>query len=112
MTTFIINGTPVAVAVVPATATDEMASAAICTTMDADLSRHVHDIERDAITAAATDLARACEAAAKTFRWYEKLHAAKTPEVGASKAARNRAEAEKLESALSRITIQETSDAG
>ena len=46
----------------------------------------------------------ACEAAAKTFRWYEELHAAKGPE-HADKAARNRTEADKLEAVLARVEV-------
>jgi dienelactone hydrolase len=63
-----------------------------------------------ALTEAVVEMREACAAAAKTFRWYESLHAAKGPE-HADKAARNRIEAEKLEATLARITVTgETSD--
>jgi hypothetical protein len=57
-----------------------------------------------ALTAAVVEMRDACEAAAKTFRWYEELHAAKGPE-HADKAARNRTEAEKLEAVLARVEV-------
>jgi hypothetical protein len=56
------------------------------------------------MTAAVVEMRDACEAAAKTFRWYEELHAAKGPE-HADKAARNRTEAEKLEAVLARVEV-------
>jgi hypothetical protein len=62
-----------------------------------------------ALTEAVVEMREACAAAAKTFRWYEELHAAKGPE-HADKAARNRIEAVKLEAALARITVETTDD--
>ena len=112
--TIIVDGAPVAV--VPA-------SSNVCIEEEIGYRRYDDFTESseiyDALIAVADpslvdailEMRAACEAAAKTFRWYEELHAAKGPE-HADKAARNRVEAEKLEAVLARVTTGETSDAG